>query len=206
MPIVLVVLAYLLGSLSFSYWIVKAALGIDVRTVGSRSAGATNVLRTAGRGPAVLALALDVAKGVAAVALARYADVDTVVVGVAAVAVVCGHIYPIYSGFHGGKGVATAAGALGVLSPLVCISMLFVFAGVVAIWRYVSLGSILSALFFPLGLYLLSRFGWVESDGVGWLLLSSLAIALLIVFRHRENMVRLWQGSENKLGGSVAKT
>ena len=107
--------AYALGSVPFSYLIVKLAKGRDVRTVGSGNAGATNVMRAAGKAAGAAALLLDCGKGVAAVTAARALGASGLVVGGAAVAVVAGHIYPVFLGFRGGKGVATASGALGAL-------------------------------------------------------------------------------------------
>ena len=149
-PYVVVGLAYLLGSLSFSYWIVRWLKDVDVRTVGSGNAGATNVLRTAGKGPAILTLLLDVGKGGLAVWVARAVELDAAWIGLSATAVVCGHVFPVFSSFRGGKGVATAIGALLVVSPPTSAAMLVVFVAVVGLTRYVSLGSILAALFFPL--------------------------------------------------------
>ncbi|HKH50075.1 MAG TPA: glycerol-3-phosphate acyltransferase, partial [Thermoanaerobaculia bacterium] len=107
----LVAAAYLLGSVSFSFLIVKIKEGKDVRTLGSGNAGATNVLRASSLGAAVLTLLLDLAKGVAAVVGTRLLDAPPPVVGGAAFAVVLGHVFPVFLGFRGGKGVATAAGA-----------------------------------------------------------------------------------------------
>jgi len=197
---VIIVLAYGLGSLSFSYWIVRWLKGIDVRTVGSGNAGATNVLRAAGKGPAVLTLLLDVAKGGLAVWVARFADLDSAWIGLAATAVVCGHVFPVFSGFRGGKGVATAIGALLVVSPVTGGAMLVVFVSVVGLTRYVSLGSILAALFFPVAYVGALRLGWLDVPGSEWLVIHSAVIALLIVIKHRSNIARLWQGRENKLG------
>lgn len=200
--VALPVLAYLLGSLPFSFLVVKLTKGIDVRTVGSHSAGATNVLRSAGRGPAIAALVLDTLKGVAAVWAARLADADPATVGLCATAAVLGHVFPVFLGFRGGKGVATAGGALGMLSPLVCGAVLLVFLATVAVTRYVSLASILAALSFPIGLWIEGKLSPETTAGQGWLLLNSALIAVLITFKHRENMARLVQGKENKLGGS----
>ena len=146
--------AYLLGSISFSYLIVRVLQGRDVRTVGSGNAGATNVLRAAGKLPGIAALVLDVAKGVAAVVIARSLAAPPPVVGGCAVAVVLGHVFPVFLGFRGGKGVATAAGALGALAPLALVPAVVVLVAVVAWKRYVSLGSIVAALTFPAALAL----------------------------------------------------
>ena len=203
--LLITLLAYLLGSLPFSYWIVRWVKGIDVRTVGSGNAGATNVLRAAGAGPALLALGLDVLKGTAAVAVARLLDGTPMVIGLAAALVVVGHVFPLFLGFQGGKGVATAFGVFVVLRPEVFLCVLLIFVATVGLTRYVSLASILSVLSFPGALYLGARFGWIPAEGQSWLLPSSGWIAVLVVVKHRQNLRRLWQGSENKLGQSASE-
>lgn len=184
--------AYLLGSISFSYLIVKAREGTDVRTVGSGNAGATNVLRAAGKGPALAVLLLDIVKGVLAVVVARALASPPAVVGAAAVAVVLGHVFPVFFGFRGGKGVATSAGALGALAPAVLLGALLVFVVIVLWKRYVSLGSIVATAVFPL-------LAWMAREDP-WLIAASAAIALIVVTRHRSNLQRLLRGAEPRLG------
>jgi acyl phosphate:glycerol-3-phosphate acyltransferase len=191
--------AYLLGSVSFSVLIVRLLHGLDVRTVGSGNAGATNVLRAAGKRAGAVVLVLDVAKGITAVAVPRALDAPPSVVGGAAVAVVVGHVFPVFFGFRGGKGVATSAGALGTLAPAAMALGLVVFVAVVAWRRYVSLGSMVTAASFPLLVGLSLRLGWTKSGGP-WLLLPSAAIALIIIARHAKNLRRLRQGTEPRLG------
>jgi len=191
--------AYLLGSVSFSVLIVRLLQGLDVRTVGSGNAGATNVLRAAGRKAGVIVLALDVAKGVTAVAVPRALDASPSLVGGAAVAVVLGHVFPVFFGFRGGKGVATSAGALGTLAPAAMALGLVVFVLVVAWKRYVSLGSIVTAALLPLLVILCQRLGWVKGGGP-WLVVPASAIALIIISRHARNLRRLRQGTEPRLG------
>ena len=191
--------AYLLGSVSFSYLIVKAKEGMDVRTVGSGNAGATNVLRASGKGPAVAVLLLDVTKGVLAVVVTRLLQATPPVVGAAAVAVVLGHVFPVFLGFRGGKGVATSAGALGAPAPAVMLLALVVFVALVYWKRYVSLGSIVAASSFPLLAWTGRRMGWIAS-GDPWLIAASAAIALIVVVKHRTNLRRLLQGVEPRLG------
>lgn len=190
--------AYLLGSIPFSYLIVRLLQGRDVRTVGSGNAGATNVLRAAGKLPGVVALLLDLGKGVAAVVAARALDAPPAVAGGCAVAVVLGHVYPVFLGFRGGKGVATAAGAMGALAPPAMLATAVVFFAVVAATRYVSLGSVAGALSFPLLLAVMWAAGWIEADA--WLLAAGAAIAALIVVKHRANLIRLRAGSERRIG------
>ena len=132
------------------------------------------------------------------------AEADSSTVGLCATAAVLGHIFPVFLGFRGGKGVATAAGALGMLSPLVGGAALVLFVATAAVTRYVSLASILTALSFPVGLWIEDRLRPQSAEGGGWLLLNAALIAALITFKHRENMVRLLQGNENKLGRSAS--
>ena len=202
--IALVVGAYLLGSVSFSVVVVKVMQGLDVRTVGSGNAGATNVMRAAGKKAGVAVLALDVIKGMTAVAVPRALDAPPAVVGSAAVAVVLGHVFPVFFGFRGGKGVATSAGALGTLAPAAMAAGLAVFILVVFWKRYVSLGSMVTAVLFPLLVGLGARLGWPEYGGP-WLVLASSAIALLIVIKHRNNLRRLRAGTEPRLGDRRAR-
>jgi glycerol-3-phosphate acyltransferase PlsY len=197
----LVLGAYLLGSVSFSVVVVKLMQGLDVRTVGSGNAGATNVLRAAGKKAGAAVLALDVIKGVTAVAVPRALDAPLAVVSGAAVAVVVGHVFPVFFGFRGGKGVATAAGALGTLAPSAMMLGLVVFLVVVAWRRYVSLGSIVTAASFPLLVWISLRLRGGSESGAPWLLLASGAIAILIVTKHSRNLQRLRRGTEPRLGG-----
>lgn len=185
--------AYLLGSISWSVVIVKLLQGMDVRTFGSGNAGATNVLRAAGKKAGIAVLALDVAKGITAVAVPRALDAPAAVVSGAAVAVVVGHVFPVFFGFRGGKGVATALGSLGTLAPPAMVLGIVVFLIVVAWKRYVSLGSIVTAALFP-------PLVWLTGGGP-WLLVASGAIAILIVTKHSRNLQRLRKGTEPRLGG-----
>lgn len=191
--------AYLLGSISWSYLIVKLAQGRDVRTVGSGNAGATNVMRAAGKAAGAAALVLDCAKGVAAVAAARALEEPAAVVAAAAVAVVIGHIHPVFLGFRGGKGVATAAGALGALQPAVLAAAMVLFALVVTWKRYVSLASVAAAAAFPVFLVVGERLGWLLAAGPARLA-AAVAIAALIAWRHGANLDRLRRGVEPRLG------
>ena len=191
--------AYLLGSISFSMWIARAVGGIDIRATGSGNAGATNVLRSVGKGPALAVLALDIAKGAVPVLAARSVGAPGPVIGAAAVAAVVGHIFPIYYGFRGGKGVATAVGAMSTLALLPALVSALLFFVVVATTRYVGLGSMVAVSSFPLAIFGFDRLGWTPPAPL-WLLVSAMAVALLIVFMHRANIGRLLAGNENKLG------
>ena len=193
--------AYLLGSIPWSYLVVRIFRKEDIRAVGSGNVGATNAMRAAGKAVGAAALALDVAKGVAAVLVARRFDAPPLVVGTAAVTVVLGHVFPVFLGFRGGKGVATAAGALGALAPAVMAVALLLFFLIVSWKRYVSLGSIAVAALFPLLAWIGDRLGWVEEGGP-WLVLSSGAIGAIILARHASNLRRLIHGTERRLGES----
>jgi glycerol-3-phosphate acyltransferase PlsY len=191
--------AYLLGSISWSYLIVKLTQGRDIRTVGSGNAGATNVMRAAGKAAGAAALVLDLGKGIAAVEGARALDAPAAVVAGAAVAVVLGHVFPVFFGFRGGKGVATAAGALGALAPAALVAALLVFAVLVAWKRYVSLGSVVTAALFPLLVWAAPRWTGGTAGG-GWPVAAAAAIALVVIVRHRGNLRRLRLGTERRLG------
>ncbi|HYL04401.1 MAG TPA: glycerol-3-phosphate 1-O-acyltransferase PlsY [Thermoanaerobaculia bacterium] len=197
--LVIVAGAYALGSVPFSYLIVKLAKGRDVRTVGSGNAGATNVMRAAGKAAGAAALLLDCGKGVAAVAAARALGAPGLVVGGAAAAVVAGHVFPVFLGFRGGKGVATAAGALGALEPAVMAACVVLFILVVAWKRTISLGSIAAASAFPLLLLAGSWLGWLRPPGAGPIAAAFLIVALVVV-RHAANLDRLRRGVEPRLG------
>jgi glycerol-3-phosphate acyltransferase PlsY len=190
---------YLLGSVPFSYLVVKLRTGRDVRTVGSGNVGTTNVLRAAGRAAALVALVLDLGKGVAAVWLARRTAAPDWVAGGAAFAAVLGHVHPVFLGFRGGKGAATGFGALTALAPPVGAACLAVVAAVVAWARTVSLASVTAAALAPVLMAAAQWQGWVR-DGGPWLPLWAAAIAALIIVRHRENLARLRAGTEPKLG------
>lgn len=195
----LVLGAYLLGSISFSYLLVRAICGDDVRTLGSGNAGATNVLRIAGKGSALVVLLLDVGKGAGGVVAAQALDAPGPVVGAAAVAGVVGHVFPAYHGLRGGKGVATAAGAFGGLAPQAAAVGLGVFVLAVVFTRYVAVGSMLACGLLPLFIWITAWLGWAP-PAPGWLLVSSALVGLLIVLKHHDNLRRLRDGSEWKLG------
>ena len=195
----LVLGAYLLGSVSFSLLIVRLLRGQDIRDLGSGNAGATNVLRNLGKAPALAVLLLDIGKGVLAVALARALDAPGPVVGAAALAVILGHIFPIYFGFRGGKGVATITGSLGTLALKPALLSALVFLVVLALSRMVSLGSIVGSGVFPLLVYLCGHFG-LTPPAPAWLLVTATLAALLIIAVHHENIARILAGKERRLG------
>lgn len=186
----LVVLAYVLGSISFGLLIARVYGGADLRRSGSGNIGATNVVRTLGKTAGILALLGDGAKGLVAVLGAQAWGQASMLPALAAVAAVLGHMFPLYHGFRGGKGVATALGVLLPTLPLPLLGGFIVWLVVVAVWRYVSAGSMLAALVVPLLAVL-----WSYPVS---LVLAATLIALLVLYKHRENLFRLLQGSEAK--------
>lgn len=189
--------AYLLGSLPFSYLIVRRLTGLDVRRLGSGNAGATNALRVAGPGAGAATLLLDVGKGALAAGLPRLLGAPGAVSAAAAVAVTAGHVFPAFLHLRGGKGTATAFGALVTLAPGAAAGSLGVFAALVGTTRYVSLGSMGAAAAFPLLVAArVLRRRHVEPE----LFVAAVAIAALVVSRHRTNLLRLRAGAERKLG------
>jgi glycerol-3-phosphate acyltransferase PlsY len=188
-----VFLAYLLGSVSFSILVVRLIAGKDIRQEGSGNAGATNVLRNHGAKAGIVVALFDVAKGAAAVWAMRAVTGDLRYLAAAAVAVVLGHVFPVFFRFHGGKGVATTVGAFLVLAPGATAAVIGLFAVVVALTRYVSLGSILAATALPPVALFLFRVPDAEALAAG-------AVALLVLFKHLENLKRLAAGTERKVG------
>ena len=184
--------AYLVGSIPFSY-IVARRRGVDVRTVGSGNVGATNVMRSVGRGAGLAAFALDFLKGTVATLVAMSIERDGALPALAAAAAVLGHMYPVWLRFRGGKGVATGAGAFLPLVPLATVAALVAFGLALAVTRYVSVSSLvgcaaLAALAFAL-------------RGLSAVAFAATATALLVVWKHRANLARIARGTENRLGG-----
>ena len=202
LPVSTVIAAYLLGSIPFGYVIVRLLTGKDVRETGSGGTGATNVTRRAGKRAGILTLILDAAKGAAAVLLARWLlTPDFSInwwVAAAALAAVVGHVFPVWLGFRGGKGVATGLGVFFTLAPVAVAGALVVFLIVVALTRYVSLGSIMAAAALPLCVW---RWGSVtESPAkLAPLMATTMIGSALVIFMHRANIGRLLQGTESKL-------
>ena len=184
--------AYLLGAVPFGWLLGRLAGGMDVRRVGSGNIGATNVARSLGPWAGILTLALDVGKGAAAVWGAGRLAGSPGVAMAAGLAAVAGHIFPVYLGFRGGKGVATGLGAFLVLDPIAAAGAALVFLAAVAVSRRVSAGSIVAAASLPVVLLL--------RHAPQALVLAGMASSLLIILRHAENIRRLFQGTEPKLG------
>ncbi len=184
-----IVVAYLLGSIPFAY-LAGRMRGIDIRTVGSKNVGATNVFRTLGKGIGIAVMVLDIAKGAAGVLIAQALTQPHWPLAAAAAAIL-GHVFPVWLRFKGGKGVATAGGTILALTPIPALIVLAVWFVTIALTRYVSLGSILAAIAFPPLLVIF---------GVPWPTLAfGTAAAAVVVWRHRANIQRLRAGNELRL-------
>ncbi|MEW6681589.1 MAG: glycerol-3-phosphate 1-O-acyltransferase PlsY [Nitrospirota bacterium] len=187
-------IAYIIGTIPFGVLVARWVGAADPRTRGSGNIGCTNVLRVAGRGAAAATLVLDAGKGLIAVWTAEFwiPDHTTPWTQVAGIAVVLGHTFPVWTRFRGGKGVATGIGALGGLSPLLALGAGVVWGTVLAWSRYVSLASVVAALVLPIAATLL-RVPNVKT--------FSFIVAAVVVIRHRDNILRLAQGTESRLDG-----
>jgi glycerol-3-phosphate acyltransferase PlsY len=193
--VLLLVVAYLLGSVPFGVLVARARGGVDLRRVGSGSIGATNVLRAVGKGAAALTLLGDIGKGAAAVGLGRWFGVSPTVLAMIALAAVIGHLLPVSAGFRGGKGVATTLGVVLATMPAVGGLLLLIWLAVAAIWRYSSLAALVASAVLPV-------LAW-SLDGRPPMVVLGATLFLLVFVRHRENIVRLWQGTEGKIGQRV---
>lgn len=186
----LVVFAYLLGSIPVGVILGKLK-GVDPRKTGSGNIGATNVMRAAGKKLGVVTLILDAAKGFLPVVLATVLGVHVYVIALVGLAAFLGHVFPIFLRFKGGKGVATALGVYLAVSPVTILGAFVVFVIVAAIWRYVSLASMIGAMAVPIGLYLIGApWSFVAMAGL---------ITLVVIIRHKDNITRLAKGTESKL-------
>lgn len=205
-PLLATVAAYLIGSLSFAV-IVSRAMGLaDPRTFGSGNPGATNVLRSGSKKAAVLTLLLDAAKGwlpvVAVASMGAPWGLGTGTVALVGLAAFLGHLYPVFFGFKGGKGVATAAGVLLAFQPWLGAATLLTWIIIAGFFRYSSLASIIAAVFAPLY--------YLFGDGLAWYTETPVTVAiflmsLLLLWRHRENIGRLATGKESKIGSGKKK-
>lgn len=202
------IIAYLLGSISFSIIFTKKIAGFDVRQKGSGNAGSTNVLRTAGKKPAILTLICDILKGVIAIFIAyligRIFNFDiqssAMLVQIAGICVVIGHTFPVFFGFKGGKGVATALGVLLVTNwqiGLICLVFALV---LMALTRIVALGSIAAAILFPvLCFFITNNYLVGDSSTRMSYLVFGIIMAVIVIFNHRSNIQRMASGKENRL-------
>lgn len=193
--VLLLVVAYLLGSVPFGVLVARARGGVDLRRVGSGNIGATNVLRAVGKSAAALTLLGDIGKGAAAVGLGRWFSVSPTVLAMIALAAVLGHLLPVFAGFRGGKGVATTLGVVLATMPAVGSLLLLIWLAVAAIWRYSSLAALVASAVLPV-------LAW-SLDGRPPMVALGATLFLFVLVRHRENIVRLWQGTEGKVGQRV---
>ena len=212
LPLLLVAASYLIGSIPFSYLVVRLIAGVDIRMHGSGNVGATNVVRNAGKLPGVLALVLDGAKGYAAVSLAGYLTAlpnwwppldpsgssaihsHAFWLAFAGLVAMLGHIFPVWLRFRGGKGVATAAGVFLAIDPRATAAAALVFLIAALATRFVSVGSLAAAATVPIFLQFLTRAPY-------WMVVVSVIIALIVILKHRTNIARLAAGRERRIGG-----
>ena len=202
--IIVAIIAYLLGSISFSVIISKKVAGFDVREKGSGNAGSTNVLRAVGKGAAAITLVCDILKGVVAVLIAFLAGKivkgldNALLVQIAGICVRLGHTFPVFFKFKGGKGIATSLGVLLITNwqiGLICLVFALV---LIALTRMVSVGSIAAAVLFPVLVIFINQNYLVSASNWSYLIYS-IILAVLVIFNHRANIKRLLAGEENKL-------
>lgn len=208
-----VLISYLIGSVNSAITICRIIKKDDIRKYGSGNAGLTNVLRVYGKGPATVTLLCDLAKGVIAVVLCRVLVTDVLHVTffdnrlfigyVAGLFVMLGHIFPVFYKFHGGKGVLIAATTLIAIDPLTCLFSVLVFAIILAVTKYVSVGSICAAFSYPL--FTIITQSLRDMTGVWQNAAMALVIAFLITYMHKPNIKRLKAGTENKFSFSSKK-
>jgi glycerol-3-phosphate acyltransferase PlsY len=188
--ILLFIASFILGSIPFGIIIAKAK-GVDLKKVGSRNIGATNVLRSLGKWSAALTLLGDVLKGTAAVAIGRYFGVEPVYEGFVGLSAILGHNFSIFLGFRGGKGVATSLGVLGIYSPQTALFTFIIWLLVVMFTKYSSLGALVSFGLLPINVLL---FDSKEK------LFTAILITILIFMRHKDNIQRFIKGTERRMG------
>ena len=214
----IIILSYLVGSIPTSIIVTKLAKGIDIRNYGSGNAGGTNVMRVLGWKHGLLVIILDALKGVLAVVVvarlhygsmpfnnATPFDDFTLVQIIAGISAVIGHIWTVFAGFRGGKGIATALGMLLMITTVDMLIAIGAFIIVVSISRYVSLGSIVGAIVVPLALVIRENIFNVNVPSYNTLLPFVIAVSLLVIFTHRKNVVRLLNGNEHKVSFSKKK-
>ncbi len=216
LPVALIVIiSYLVGSIPTSIIVARKMKGIDIRQFGSGNAGGTNAIRVLGWKAGVFVILLDMAKGLFATAVVSqlmygpfpFANVTpfedyTLVQIIAGSAAILGHIWTVFAGFRGGKGLATAGGMLIGIAPLEVAVSFGVFLIVFLVSNYVSLGSLSAAVAFPLTMFLRENVFMVDVPGYKTLIFFTIGISLLIVYTHRTNIVRLLKGTENKISAS----
>lgn len=194
--LIVFIISYFLGNISTSYIIAKKMMGVDIRTQGSGNAGSTNVLRTLGKKAGLFTFLGDLLKGIVSVLLAgvigNYIGIDPLSAEyVAVIGVVSGHNWPVFLGFKGGKGVATSLGSMIAVNPIIALSCFLVFLIIVYITKYVSLGSVVSISLSPIiMIFIQNKKGF----------LATLFLALSVIYTHRENIKRLLNNTERKIG------
>jgi len=199
--LILLILAYLLGSIPTAVWVSKKVYGLDIREHGSGNAGATNTFRVLGKKAGIAVMLVDMLKGLAAVQLSRLSGLDwgtvqivNLQIGLGLCAVV-GHIFPIWAGFRGGKGIATLFGMILAIHPIVAVSLIGVFLFMLFLTRYVSLSSMAASVAFPV----LILFIFKEQAPEMSYKLFAIATACMVVLTHHKNISRLLAGSESKV-------
>jgi len=189
--IFIALLGYLLGSIPTGLILSKLFSKVDPRKMGSKNIGATNIFRTAGKALGILTLVGDVLKGAAPVVIAIQWGESDLWIAIAGLTSFLGHIFPIFLGFKGGKGVATALGVYLVISPIAVFIEFLIFAGIIWKWRFISLGSITCGMTIPI------LIAFFRSDSQAYFIVSVM-MAALILYRHQSNISRLLQGTENR--------
>lgn len=212
--ILIAIIAYLIGSINFSVILSKKMAGFDVRQKGSGNAGTTNMLRSVGKKAAAITLICDILKGVVSIGIAILvgylfnAQNKSILVQIAAIAVVIGHTFPIFFGFKGGKGVATSLGVLIMTNwqiGLICLAIAII---IMAITKMVSLGSCMAAIAFPLLTYFAANIfenAYIVKEGNSYFVYS-IILAVIVLFNHRSNIKRIITGKENKLSFKKERT
>ncbi len=198
--VIAVLIAYFLGAIPVGLTLSRLVRGVDIRQYGSGKTGATNVLRTLGVKAAILVLLLDIGKGVAAVYIAKALGDSPWAASLAGIAAVCGHNWSVYIRFTGGRGVNTGFGALLAIAPLAGLITVLAAIAVMALWRFVSLGSIIGALVGGSLVVAFAATGRIDGAYVAF----GVIVATLIIAVHRDNIQRLLAGNERKLGQKVA--
>ena len=202
--IILIAVCYLIGAIPVGFLIVRLTRSVDIRDYGSGNIGMTNVLRTTGLKTGIIVLGLDTFKGVIPLFVSRQLYSDPYMETLAAIAVLVGHIWPVFLKFRGGKGVATGMGSFCFISPICGLIVVGVGCLVLAVSRYVSLASIIAASSAFISMWVFNNFyseSWI-ADSLGTYIMYPLIGVPIIIFRHRENIARLLNGEERRLGSS----
>lgn len=194
-------LAYLLGSISWGYMLLQWKMGVDIREYGSGRTGMSNVLRTGGGKAAAVVLTLDIAKGVIAVVLARVVIGTTSAEVSAALIALAGHNWPIFLQFKGGRGILTALGGLAMMAPVAAILATMAFLAITAWSRYISLGSVIGVLIGAISILGLALAGWHSNT----YMLYGFPAGAMIIWQHRDNIQRIREGKERRLGHPATK-